>query len=435
MIPSIRIYLFLLLGMAIAFLFSSLFNLIISLVFLLIFDLILLILAIWDYQRGKSNRVRVKRNPIDKLSIGRDNPIVLSARGNNRSVKIILQDYYPLEFAISIKRFQLILEAKTSQDLIYTVNPKNRGKFQWGGVQIRQLTPWGLVWDDWNIQNSQQVEVYPDLLALRSLSLRLAMENTGTMRQARRLGQGTEFAELREYRTGDDTRLIDWKATARRSRPVVRVLEPEQEQTVIILLDRGRLMTAQVQGMKRFDWGLNSTLSLALAGLHRGDRVGVGVFDKEIVTWLPPERGQHQLSHLLESLTPIQPVLLEPDYVGAVTRLVGQQTRRALVVLITDIIDNTASAELLSALARLTPRYLPFCVTLRDPQIDRIAHTPTVEIETAYQRAVALDLLSQRQLAFAQLKQKGVFVLDAPANQISEQLVDQYLQLKAKNLI
>jgi uncharacterized protein (DUF58 family) len=261
---------------------------------------------------------------------------------------------------------------------------------------------------------------------------------------------GTEFAELREYGVGDDIRLIDWKATARRSRPLIRVLEPEREQTLIILLDRGRLMTAQVQGLKRFDWGLNATLSLALAGLNRGDKVGIGVFDREVTTWIPPERGQHQLSKLIERLTPIQPVLLEPDYVGAVTKLVNQQTRRALVVLITDLVDITASAELLAALVRLAPRYLPFCVTLRDPQVDRLAHTPPTlhssnslkkgglggdqgAVETTYARAVALDLLAQRQVAFAQLKQKGVLVLDAPANQISEQLVDRYLQLKLRN--
>jgi uncharacterized protein (DUF58 family) len=117
--------------------------------------------------------------------------------------------------------------------------------------------------------------------------------------------------------------------------------------------------------------------------------VGVGVFDREITAWIPPEGGQHQLSKLIERLALIQPVLLEPDYVGAVTKLVSQQTRRALVVLITDLVDVTASTEMLSALARLTPRYLPFSVTLRDPFVDKIAHSFTVEITPADNRAVA----------------------------------------------
>jgi uncharacterized protein (DUF58 family) len=379
--------------------------------------------------------VEVTRHPLPRLSIGRDNPVVLAVRSPNQAAKIRLRDHYPLEFPVSPPTLEASLAPNSSQELTYTVHPDSRGEYQWGDIQVRQLGPWGLAWRDRKIPASQKVAVYPDLVGLRTLSIRLTLQNTGTMRQARRTGIGTEFAELREYGIGDDIRLIDWKATARRSRPLIRVLEPEREQTLIILLDRGRLMTAQVQGLKRFDWGLNATLSLALAGLHRSDRVGIGVFDRDVTTWIPPERGQHQLPKLIERLTPIQPVLLEPDYVSAVTKLVNQQTRRALVVLITDLVDITASTELLAALGRLTPRYLPFCVTLRDPQIDRLAHTPTQTIAPTYARAVALDLLNQRQVAFAQLKQKGVLVLDAPANQISEQLVDRYLQLKARNLL
>jgi uncharacterized protein (DUF58 family) len=457
-IPSRYLYVLLLLGIAIAVVLAVVFDIGTSFIATLLFDSVVLILAIWDGLRVKSYRVNVTRSPLHRLSIGRDNPVVLFVQSENRQAKIRLRDYYPLEFEVSTPTLEATLEPNKSQELTYTVFPDSRGEFQWGDIQVRQLGRWGLAWLDWKIPASQTVAVYPDLVGLRSLSIRLTLENTGTMRQARRLGTGTEFAELREYGIGDDTRLIDWKATARRSRPLVRVLEPEREQTLIILLDRGRLMTAQVQGLTRFDWGLNATLSLALAGLHRGDRVGIGVFDREVINWIPPERGQHQLPKLIERLTPIQPVLLEPDYVGAVTKLVNQQTRRALVVLITDIVDVTASAELLAALGRLTPRYLPFCVLLRDPQVDRIAHTlvaldeekgqgtkgekikdkhpdASQTITNAYARAVALDLLAQRQVAFAQLKQKGVLVLDAPANQISEQLVDRYLQLKARNLL
>lgn len=434
-IPSRNIYWLLLLGIAIALLLANLFNIKISLIATLIFDIIILGLAIWDGEEVKSNRVTVTRSPLHRLSIGRDNPVILSVKSGNRLAKIRMMDYYPLEFQVSKSILETTLNPNSSEEINYTVHPNSRGEYRWGDIQVRQLGKWGLAWHNWQISASEIVAVYPDLVGLRSLSIRLALENTGTMRQARRLGVGTEFAELREYGIGDDTRLIDWKATARRSRPLVRVLEPEKEQTLIILLDRGRLMTAQVQGLKRFDWGLNATLSLALAGLNRGDRVGIGVFDKEVMTWIPPERGNHQLSKLIERLTPIQPVLLEPDYFGAVTKLVNQQNRRALVVLITDIIDVTASAELLAALGRLTPRYLPFCVTLRDPQVDKLAHTSSQGIEEAYTRGVALDLIAQRQVAFAQLKQKGVLVLDAPANRISDELVERYLQLKARNLL
>lgn len=432
MIPSRRLYGLLILGLAIAAVLAAFWSKEVSLLSTLAFDSLVLSLAIWDSRRLRSDRVQITRQPMPRLSIGRHNPVVLSVQAG-QTAEIQVRDYYPSEFAVSQTPLQASLPNNSNQELTYTVCPHRRGKFDWGAIQVRQLGAWGLAWHEWKIPQSQSVAVYPDLVGLRSLSIRLTLQSAGAMRQARRFGIGTEFIELREYSLGDDPRLIDWKSTARRSRPLVRVLEPEQEQTLIILLDRGRLMTARVQELMRFDWGLNATLSLALAVLSRGDRVGVGVFDRQMHTWIPPERKPNQLAHLIERLTPIQPELIEPDYMGAVTTLVNQQSRRALVVLITDLIDVTASVELLSALGRMTPRYLPFCVTLRDPQVDRLAHDPTQTVEATYARAVALDLLAQRQVAFAGLKQKGVLVLDAPANQITEQLVERYLQLKARN--
>ena len=125
-------------------------------------------------------------------------------------------------------------------------------------------------------------------------------------------------------------------------------------------------MTGRIQGMTRFDFGMNAALGLALAGISRGDRVGIGVFDRKMHTWMPPERGQQQMAKFIERLTPIQPELLEPDYVNAVTTVVQQQIRRALVVIISDIVDTVASAELLLALARSLRLYRQLPAQIRD---------------------------------------------------------------------
>lgn len=440
MIPSGRVYLLLLLGTAIGLGAAIIGNdfttprwLGLALLFTLAWDGVVLLLTLIDGLGVKPHRVKVERTSIDRLSIGRNNSIHLKLETRNSPAVLRVRDYYPSSFTATPDVLEVTMPANHQQELTYTVFPRQRGEYNWSLIQVRQLGAWGLAWHNWTIPQAQAVAVYPDLIGLRALSIRLTLQNTGNMKRAQRLGMGTEFAELREYSPGDDPRLIDWKATARRSRLLLRVLEPEQEQTLIVLLDSGRLMTAQVKGLARFDWGMNAALSLAVAGLHRGDRVGFGVFDRQLHTWISPERGQNQLTKLIERLTPLQPTMLEPDYLGAVTTVTHQQTRRALVVLITDLIDKTASAELLSAMARLTPRYLPFCVTLRDPQVDVQAKALTQDISTSYARAIALDLLAQRQLALGTLKQKGALILDAPADQITEQLVDRYLQLKARN--
>jgi len=439
-IPASRFYWLLGLGsvaaLAIAALLPSAFNLVLGA--MLLWDLALVILAIVDASRVKPHRVSAKRSLPSRLSIGRSNPIELTLETGplpKAFSPAILRwvDSIPTALKADLPGNLIRLEGQRSYPIAYSVVPRRRCELSWSHIQLRQLGPWRLAWHDWKVEQSQTTKVYPDLVGLRELTIKLSLQSAGNLRQLKRQGMGTEFSELREYGSGDDLRFIDWKATARRGRPLVRVLEPEQEQTLLILLDRGRLMTAQVMEQQRFDWGVNAALSLALAGLNRGDRVGLGVFDKSMHCWMPPEQGPSHLPKLLERLSAIQPELVEPDYLGAVSTVLKQQTRRALVVIITDIVDETASAELIGSLLRLSPRYLPFCVTLRDPKIDQQARSPNTDLDNAYRRAVALDLLRQRQLVFAKLQQQGVMVLDAPAAQVSDDLVNRYLRLKARN--
>ena len=434
-IPTGRTYGLLIGGGVAATLLTNFFDLpnriVVVLLALLLFDGAVLALMFWDGLGVKSRRAVIQRDALHRLSIGRDNPISLHGE-SAAPARLRLYDNYPTAFDGTPMPLEIALSGKEPETITFTVNPKQRGEYPWGDLQIQQRGPLGLAWADWTVPAAATVAVYPDLIGLNQLSVKLALQATGTLKQKRRMGVGTEFAELREYGTGDDLRFVDWKATARLSQPLVRVLEPEREQTLLILLDRGRLMTAQVQGLTRFDWGLNAALSLALAGVSRGDRVGLGVFDRTLHTWLPPKGGRANFQQMIERLTPIQPVLEESDYLAAATHAAQQQHRRSLVVIITDIVDETASAELLSALARLRPRHLPFCITLRDPAIDCQAHQPTAEVDAAYQRAVALDLLSQREVAFARLKRRGVLVLDAPAHEISAPLVESYLRIKSQ---
>lgn len=432
-VPTGRTYGWLVGGGAIATLLTNFSNapnrLVVALLALALFDGVVLVAMVWDGWHTKKRRVTVRRDQLHRLSIGRDNPIMLHCEAPGPT-RLRLYDNYPTGFDGTPMPLDLTLAAG-AQTTAFTVNPAQRGDYAWGDLQIQQRGHLGLAWADWTVPAATTAVVYPDLIGLNQLSIKLALQSTGLLKQ-KRTGVGTEFAELREYDPGDDLRLIDWKATARLSQPLVRVLEPEREQTLVILLDRGRLMTAQVQRLSRFDWGLNAALSLAMAGMARGDRVGLGVFDRTLHTWMPPRSRRANFQQMIERLTPIQPVLEESDYLAAATRVAQQQHRRCLVVVITDIVDETASAELLSALARLRPRHLPFCITLRDPKIDHQAQQTTTQVDKAYQRAVALDLLNQRQVAFARLKQRGVLVLDAPAHQISEPLVEAYLRIKTQ---
>jgi uncharacterized protein (DUF58 family) len=445
-VPSQRLYFILGLGFLIPMGLGQIPNLSVGWLWgiLGIYDAVVLAIALQDYRQSTQWQITLGRTCDEKLSIGRDNLIrlaltVTGAPSATAATILQLRDGAPSAFKVDLDPLSVALTPRLDTELTYHVFPPRRGTFGWNATSLKLRSPLGLSWRTWQVPVETVVDVYPDLIGLRMLSIRLSLENSGNLQRRHKVG-GTEFAELREYAVGDDLRFMDWKATARRQRPIVRLLEPEREQPLLILLDRGRLMTAQVAGLSRFDWALNAALSLAMAGLRRGDRVGVIAFDKTIHTWIPPLPGLGHLSQILERLNTIEPARTESDYAGVTAQVLNQYHRRALVVLLTDIVDEIASQDLLVAMGRLSPRFLPLCVALRDPQVD-VQAKPPVDlhpssepkiVQPLYTQAVALDLLHQRKVAFAKLRQQGTLVLDAPAPQVSEQLVNQYLRVKAR---
>lgn len=245
MIPTTRVYALLLGAGTIAVLMVLLwpgdFRFTASLLTLLGLNGLVLAAMLVDSLQGRSQLVQVEREPLQRLSINRDNSVQLTVTNPGPATQVMLRDGYPqAHFMASTETLSTVLASGAAETLSYTVQPTMRGEYNWGVLQVRQRSPWGLAWLEQSVPLAQTVQVYPDLMGLRSLTLKLAQSSAGALRQKRRLGIGTEFTELRDYNAGDDPRLIDWKATARRDRPLVRVLEPEQEQTLIILLDRGR---------------------------------------------------------------------------------------------------------------------------------------------------------------------------------------------------
>jgi uncharacterized protein (DUF58 family) len=173
MIPAQRFYYLMFLGMAIALFLATFFDLKWGLIILVGYNLSLILIAVGDGNKVKQHQVTVTRHQLFKLSIARDNPVVLSVNSAAKPARVLIKDYYPLQFPVSIDQFRFTMAANTEQELIYTIKPDRRGEFEWGDIQVRQLSPLGLIWHDWKISATQQVAVYPDLMALKSLSLRL----------------------------------------------------------------------------------------------------------------------------------------------------------------------------------------------------------------------------------------------------------------------
>ncbi len=243
------------------------------------------------------------------------------------------------------------------------------------------------------------------------------------------------FESLRDYVPDDEFRRIDWKATARRHRPVSRQYETERSQSVIVMLDAGRMMSAELEGMSKLDYAINAALMLGYAAVLRDDRVGLLVFSDVVKSYLPAAKGRHQLSKIVDELYGIEPELLEPDYGAAFRTLSLRNKRRSLVVVFTDLIDVDASEAILTYTSSLYPRHLPLCVTLQDSTLTAVAEQVPAEVGDVFEKAVAQRVLADREEALLWLRRRGVLVLDVPPAHISVEVVNRYLELKARSML
>jgi uncharacterized protein (DUF58 family) len=305
------------------------------------------------------------------------------------------------------------------------VSPRQRGLGTGGTLHLRVLSPLGMAWRQRRVRLPWSVTVYPSFagIPLRSLATATERRREAGRRSVRRLGEGRVFESMREWVPGDDTRTIDWKATARRGKVMARHYEDERRQRVLLVLDAGRLLTAVVDGRPRLEYAIEAALHLAHSAVEHDDDVGVMIFANKVQRYVAPARGRRALRAILDALAAAEGRLVESNY------------PEAFAVLFTDVFDRTASDALLSHAGTLRPRHLPLAVTLRDTGLDRLAtQRPGTEAE-AFERAAAEELLQSRADALAEMRHRGLLVVDVPPAGAAAAVVQAYDRLKRQGRI
>lgn len=355
-----------------------------------------------------------------------------------RSLHATVFDALPVKHLSGAVPFiETALPARGTVGFEFYVVGAERGEAPLGDVAVRVRTPLGLAVRTFRYRQADRVFVAPSLAGVkrfRWLAVHHGLATVG-VRDARRRGEGRSFARLRDYVVGDDPRHIDWKATARRGHTITREFTVEQSQTVFILVDAGRSMTQLAGRYPRFEYALSATLLLADVAITAGDRVGALVFDDQLRALVPAQRGVTALHALRTALVPVQPTLVEPDYAAAFRTLAQRQRKRALIVLVTDVIDARAARSLLAHLTRGASRHLALVVALRNDALIHAAAAPGIGVSELYASAAAEELLAERLTALQRMRDAGVVVLDVAPDAMAAAVVNQYLELKSRGAL
>lgn len=400
------------------------------------YDVLLLLVAVIDWRRSRlPEGVRVVREIAERFRLNDATEVrVFVENETPRARVLVVKDEYPTEMRLERERERRLKVAahERIEAVLYRLTPVRRGRFAFGRIAVRHLSQWRLVWRTTLIEATADAKVYPNLRRAREVELKAlgAQSLAASHRRVARRGEGREFESLREYVPGDELRHVSWTATARRGRLTTRQYQTERDQTILIALDAGRLMTARIENESKFDAAINAALSLMSAAARGGDNSGLLVFGRGTKAFIPPGRGREHIEIVLESLCAIEPELVEPSYTRAFEFIASNLKRRALVVVLTDLVDAEGSGELLASFKLLRPRHLPLVVTIGDRDLlAAVRDAPRTENEL-FTQAVAEEMLAQREAAMRLIEKEGGLALDVTTATLAPALLETYLRVK-----
>ncbi|MFE7676637.1 DUF58 domain-containing protein [Streptomyces albidoflavus] len=354
---------------------------------------------------------------------------------SSRPLRALIRDAWPPSNAVpeaaDASRHRVDVPAGGTHELHTQLRPARRGEAVAHSVTVRSYGPLGLVSRQATRPAPGSLRVLPPFHSRRLLPAKTArLRELDGRTSALGRGEGTEFDSLRRYVPGDDTRSIDWRATARRSEVAVRTWRPERDRRVLIVLDTGRTSAGRVGDAPRLDAAMDAALLLAALASRAGDRVDLLAFDRELRAQVRGKAAPQLLPALVDGLASLEPRLVETDTRRLAAEILRSTPRRALVVLLTTLDAAPVEEGLLPVLGRLTDRHTLLVASVADPKLAEMA-TARGTVEKVYQAAAARKAQAERDRTAGLLRRRGVTVVDAPPAELASALADAYLSAKA----
>lgn len=379
-------------------------------------------------------RLGARRSLPPAVTLGSEAEVAWELRNPTRHrLRVALADELAPSLRATTRRASGLIPPAGGLKATATLRPARRGRFTPTNLAVRVDGPLRLGARQSILVLPGVLRVYPSFRSKDEAELRIRRARILEvgLRSAQGRGGGTEFDQLRDYSIDDEFRRVDWAATARAGRPIVRTYRAERNQTVLVLLDNGRVMAGRVDGVPRVEHAVDAVMMLTAVASGLGDRCGVVAFDREVRKAVAPGRGHRQLGRVVEALYDLEPVLAESDYAGAFTEALGRYRRRTMLVVLTDLVAPAVDEWLAPALPLILRDHVVVVAGVRDPDVARWSAAPAVDAPGVYRRAAAVAAVDERRRTVARLRGLGATVVDARPGELAPALADAYLRVKA----
>lgn len=389
--------------------------------------------------------VFISREPIgitrklnSRLNLGDENHVVLTIRNKTaQPINFSMIEGFPVEMQERATVFKGIISSDGSKDFPYIFIPKRRGEFEFGDVFVIIRSMFFLASRRIDYPLKEIVHVYPSVLQMKQYELQVfQQQKTSTgIKKIRRLGNNSEFEQIKNYVQGDELKTINWKATSRRNELMVNQYQEEKSQNIYCIIDKSRNMQMEFDGLSMLDYSINSSLVFSNIALRKGDKAGLITYSDKIGTMLAAERSGGQMRRIQEALYNQKTQYKESNFELLYNSIRRTIKSRSLLVLFTNFETEFAMRRAMPYLRKLNQKHVLMVVFFQNSELQELAFQPSKTIHEVYQSAVAERMISIKSKVARELRQNGIQTVLTLPEELSINTINKYLELKAKGAI
>ena len=404
-----------------------------------LFMLILLVLCGYEvyllYFSAGKKPIDCIRQCAERFSNGDENEVKLHLSNNyNFPVSLQIIDEIPDIFQIRDLLFHLKMNGKEDKILKYSLRPVTRGIYKFGMINVFVSVKLGFISRRFKTGFPCEVKVYPSYIYLKQYGLQAASQKLKEQgnKRIRKIGQHLEPDHIKEYVKGDDYRVINWKATARRSKLMTNVFQQERAQNVYCLIDKGRTMQSASNGMTLLDYSINSTLALSYVAMLKGDKVGLLTFEKQMDTFISTSRQSGQMQRIQEALYAQSTSFMESDFSALYQCVVQHISNRSLLLVFTNFDSVPAMQRQLNYLSMMAKRHIVVVIFFENTELEEILKKQPKTKEEFYESVISEKLSHEKRMIINKLQQRNILSILANPNNLTVNTINKYLEIKAR---
>lgn len=389
--------------------------------------------------------VNIIRKPIsyrrvfaERMNLGDENTITVEVINQTlQPLHVSIYEGYPNEMQMRGHHWNKVLLPRAKQTITYLFQPKERGLYTFSNPVIFVRSTLFLAQRRIEFELPSETHVYPSVLQMKQMELKVFNPQTQSLgiKKVRRLGNTSEFEQIKNYVQGDDIRSVNWKATSRKNELMVNQFQDEKSQPVYCLIDKSRPMQLAFEGMNMLDYAINSSLVFSNIALRKGDRAGLFTFSDKIGTIIPADKASGQLGRILEGLYNQKTHFKESNYELLYQTIRTQIKTRSLLFLFTNFESDFAMKRALPMLQRLNKRHVLIVVFFQNNELELLSQQPVTSNKDLIQATIAEKMGGVKWGLARELKQFGIQSILTRPQDLSINTVNKYLELKAKGVI